>query len=154
MKNTIRTISAVAVLLVAGEAYSQAPASSFLLKLDVMRSNITAASNVVIGVNLTNTTNQQMVMYICLNKAVECNFEIHVRDSHGSLLPEGNPVPDVWSLAGLGVKPGETTSFSSDLSKLFDLSRPDLYEIQVERWDPLTRKAIRSNVIHVVVSAP
>jgi len=47
----------------------------------------------------------------------------------------------------MSVEPGQTVKFVSNLSKLFDLSRPGRYDIQVERG------TVRSNVSRIAVSA-
>lgn len=64
------------------------------------------------------------------------------------------PVFRRWCSSGAAqAYPGEVRKFVSNLPELFDLSRPDRYEIQVEGWDPYTKKDVRSNISHIVVSA-
>jgi hypothetical protein len=135
MKNTIRVIAAIAVLLVAGEVYSQAPAPPFSLKLDVSPSSAKAGSNFVVEVDLTNNTKKEIGIQVCLGVTVECNFKIDVRDSHGNSAPEiESQTPTVFSVAGKGVAAGETIKFFSDrLSTFFDLSRPGTYTAKVSR---------------------
>lgn len=114
MKNTIRVIAAVVVLLFTSEAYSQAPAPPFSLKLDVSPSSAKTGSNFVMEVGLTNNTNKRIGIPVCLGMTVECNFEISVRDSHGNSPPETRylkavrgedtgfpPLVFVWSGAGI-----------------------------------------------------
>lgn len=135
MKNAIRVIAALAVLLVASEVYSQAPAAPFSLKLDVSPSNAKVGSNFVVEVDLTNNTNKEIGIQICLGTRVECNFKIDVRDSHGNSAPEiESQTPAVFSIATMGVAAGETIKFFSDrLSTFFDFSRPGTYTAQVSR---------------------
>ncbi len=152
MKNAFRMVAAVVVLFVASEIYAQAP--PFSLKLDVTPSNAKTGSSFFMEVDLTNTTKERKELAICLDvsQEVACDFAIYVRDSHGNSLPEAPP-PLVSSLADTSVEPGQTIKFFSDLSKLFDLSRPDRYEIQVERGDAQSKRTALSNVVHISVSA-
>lgn len=148
MKNTIRVIAAFAVLLMASEVYSQAPAASFSLKLDVSPSNAKAGSKFVVEVDLTNTTNNRIGLQVCLGMRVECNFDIDVRDSQGNAAletrylkavrgePTGPPLLlSAPSIAGKSAEPGETVKFVSDLPELFYLWRPGTYTVQVSRSD-------------------
>ena len=154
MRNAIRVISAVVVLLVASQMYSQAPTAPFSLKLDVSPSNAKVGLNIVMEVDLTNDTNKRIGLQVCLGMTVECNFEVHVRDSHGNSAPETRYLkPDVFSVAGMSIEPGETIKFFSDLPKLFDLSGPNRYEIQVDKLDSYTNRTVQSNVTHLTVSA-
>jgi|APFre7841882630_1041343.scaffolds.fasta_scaffold170242_1 hypothetical protein len=166
MKNAISRIAAVALLLVASEMHSRTPAPPFSLKLDVAPSNAKTGSNLVIEVDLTNNTNELLGIEVCLAGKVECNFEIYVRDSHGNSAPETRYLKAVrhedtglprllalQSIVGTSIEPGKTIKFFSELPTLFDLSHPDRYEIQVERWDSHTNKSVQSNVSHVTVSA-
>jgi hypothetical protein len=149
MKNAFRTIAAVAVLLVASEMCSQAPAPAFSLKLDVRPRTAKTGSDFIIEVDLTNNSNQQIVTEICNGMDVNCNFTMHIRDSHGNSVPQAK-----WELSGtkpIGIQRGETLQFTSHLSKWFDLSRPDRYQIQVERGD--TKQIVRSNISEIIVSA-
>jgi len=147
-KAIIHIVAAAAVLALAPELYSQAPAPTpfFSLKLVVTPRNFKTGSDIVMEVDLTNTTNEGKEIAICLGMSVDCNFAIYVRDSRGNLLPQPQP-PSVWSLADMSVEPGQTVKFVSNLSKLFDLSRPGRYDIQVERG------TVRSNVSRIAVSA-
>jgi hypothetical protein len=164
MKNAVRMTAAVAVLLVASEVYAQAP--PFSLKLKVSPSNGITGSNFVMEVDLTNNTNERIGIEICSAMRVECNFGISVRDSHGNSPSEtrylkavrGEPTgfPNLVVFPSFGprsIEPNETLRFVSDLPKLFDVSRPDRYEIQVEREDIYTHKTVQSNISHVIVSA-
>jgi hypothetical protein len=167
MKNAICVIAAVAVLSMTTAAYSQASASPpFSLKLSVTPSTATAGSNFVVEVDLTNTSSQRIAIDICSAMRVECNFDISVRDSHENSPSEtpylkavrGEPTgpPNLVILNSFGpksIEPGETVKFVSNLPKLFDLSRPDLYEIQVERGDLDKKMTVKSNISHIVVSA-
>jgi hypothetical protein len=152
MKNSVRMMAAVEVLLIATASYSQAPAPSFSLKLNVSPTSAQTGSKFLVVVDFTNNLHEQIVMDVCLSRDAYCNFAIYVRDSRGDSLPGPKPLT-ILETALLGIAPGETRKFSSDLSHLFDLSRPDRYEIQVERLDPYTKKSVRSNVSHIIVSA-
>jgi hypothetical protein len=135
MKNTIHMIAAVALLFLASKVYSQAPAAPFSLKLDVSPGDAKAGSKIGMEVDLTNTTKKEVAIEICHGMSVECNFAIHVRDSNGNCV-SATPYltqPQFASTGGMGIAPGETKTFYSELSRLFDLSRPGTYTVQVSR---------------------
>jgi hypothetical protein len=135
MKNTIRVAASLAILLFAGEIFSQAPAAPYSLKLDVSPTRAKAGSQFLMEVDLTNHTPKPIALQVCLGLAVECNFKISVRDSHGKSATEiESQMPTVLSIAGAGVAPGETLRFVSErLSTFFDLTRPGTYTVQVSR---------------------
>jgi len=153
MKNAIRIVAAVVVLLIASRSYSQAPRPPFPLKLSVSPTSATTGSKFTMEVDFTNNSHEQLIMQICVQLDAYCEFGIHVRDSQGNSLPGPKPQTTLES-AVLGIMPGETKKFYSDLSNLFDLNRPDRYEIQVEWLDADTKQTLRSNVSHIIVSAP
>jgi hypothetical protein len=147
MKGAIRMIAAIAVLLVASEVYSQAPAP-FSLKLKVLPSDAKAGSNFVAEVDLTNNSKERIGITVCLGMRVECNFDVDVRDSQGNAALEtrylkavrGEPTgpPTLVSAPSIGersVEPGETIKFVSSLPELFYLWRPGTYTLQVSRSD-------------------
>ena len=161
MKNTIRAIAALAVLLMASEMYSQAPAP-YSLKLNVSPSSAKAGSNFVVEVDLTNTTNKRIGVPVCLGMRVECNFDIDVRDSQGNAAletrylkavrgePTGPPLLlSAPSIAGKSAEPGETVKFVSDLPELFYLWRPGTYTAQVTRDDGAA--VVKSNSVTFTV---
>jgi hypothetical protein len=153
MKKTIRGIVAFALLLMAGEVYSQAPATPFSLKLDVSPSKAKAGSKFVMEVDLTNNTSKPIAIPVCLGMTVECNFKIDVRDSHGNSAPElESQTASVFSTAGKGIAPYETIKFSSDrLSTFFDLSRPGTYTARVSRNN--NEAVVESNPVTFTVEA-
>jgi hypothetical protein len=166
MTNKILLIPALALLLFVCDSHSQAPTPPFSMKIILSPSNAKVGSNVVVQVELTNTTSKRVGTDVCLGMTVECNFDIFVRDSHGNPASEtrylkavrgenaGSPlIISAPSIAGMSVEPGQTVKFSSNLSDLFDISRPDSYEIQVQRWDSYTNKNIPSSSVHLTVSA-
>lgn len=166
MRNAVRMIATVALLVVAVEGYAQVPSPPFSLKLDVSPSNAKTGANFVMEVDLTNNTNKRIGLPIILGMTVEQNFELYVRDSHGNSPAETRymkairgeptgfpPLVAAGSGAGISVAPGEAIKFVSNLPELYDLSRADRYEIQVETLDPYTHKTVRSNVTYIVVTA-
>ena len=152
IKDTIRISVAVAVLLVAGEMHAQAPTPSFSLHVDVSPTSAKTGSEFLMSVVLTNNGPEEMVMTVCLGIDVQYNFAIQVRDSRGKSVPGPKELP-CTETAPVGILPGATMKFQGDLSRMFDLSRPDRYEIQVERQDAYTNKAVKSNVCYMTVTS-
>jgi hypothetical protein len=93
---------------------------------------------VYINVRLTNTSNQDLDDggSISETTGVDPNFLFVLRDNLGRLVPKkmykhpelagGHPVNRT-------VRPGESVSEEQDVSRLFDMSRPGQYVIQVSR---------------------
>jgi uncharacterized protein YecT (DUF1311 family) len=162
VKNTIRIIAAVAVFLAASESYPQALPPPFSLKLDVSNGNAMARTILPMEVDLTNTTTKEIAIEICNGMSVECDFEIVVRDSRGNSLPAAyNGAAQVFSTGLMGIHPGETKKFYSELTKLFDLSRPGTYTVQVRisgsnmYIDAHTSQAVaESNMVTITVVHP
>jgi len=152
IKDTMRISVAVAVLLIAGEMYAQAPTPSFLLHVDVSPTSAKTGSEFLMLVALTNNRPEEMVMTVCLGIDVQDNFAIQVRDSRGNSVP-GPKRLSCTQTAPVGVLAGETMKFQGDLSRMFDLSRPDRYKIQVERQDAYTNKPVKSNVSYITVTS-
>ena len=43
------------------------------------------------------------------------------------------------------IEPGETFEFTTELGKLFDLSKPDRYEVDLQKHDPTSHSTVQSN---------
>jgi hypothetical protein len=52
----------------------------------------------------------------------------------------------------LVLRPGESWADSISVSKLYDLSQPGEYNIQVQRFDPATEAMVKSNIVKVTVT--
>ena len=142
--------------------------------------SIKVGSPILLGVTLTNTSNDEMVF----GKDIYGHgLRIHVRDENGKGVPEttlgrawnyvagdgtGKPGPppddiplNVLVAAGKGsmircdLKIGQWTDWQINPANLYDLNRPGKYTMQVEMGDPQNtalRLTIKSNKITVTVT--
>jgi hypothetical protein len=120
---------------------------------------VKAGSSVYMKVHLTNTSNQDLDDSGSIDEmtGVDPNFLFVVRDSLGRLVPKkmykhaelagGHPVNRT-------VRPGESMSEEQDVSRLFDMSRPGQYVIQVSRRasENPSDGVVRSNRITVTLT--
>jgi len=133
---------------------------------------ISAGSEPKLSIVLKNTSDHE----IMLGRSVqpdhgELHHDVEVRDDKGDLAPETEyhrkikgrlpatpgkapPPPNVWSDILTSIKPGETRNDDLTISKLYDLSKPGKYTIQVSRFDEDTKAVVKSNTITVNVTKP
>jgi hypothetical protein len=135
---------------------------------------ISAASDVVklgselrINVVVTNIASSKRILRRSSGKA-EGEFinTVFVRDDHGNIQTKtkyhhvlkgentGNGPQDVIrrSMISVPVEPGESVAEQIIVNKLYDLSKPGKYTIQVEHEDPDTKTNVKSNTIIVTIT--
>lgn len=148
----------VGLLLSALSGISQTPSKSISLRTSVSPEVATVGSKTTLEVDMTNESSERIYVQLCNGFKAEFNVNIEVRDSHGNPPPEshyfravkGEPSgkPDLMITENFGVRsiePGETVKFTADLNRLFDLTKPDRYEVTLEKPDPVTHSPVRSN---------
>jgi hypothetical protein len=94
------------------------------------------------------------------NSQAELNYEIIVRGNNGEM-PIETRYKNVIKEGGIGgsrkifpLKPGEEITETSNINKLYDLSRPGEYTIQVEKELPASegKGMAQSNTITITVT--
>ena len=151
--NILRFISLIPLIACVAIAPAQqyAPPSArapFTMNIRLQHETVKAGAEVVVLIELTNTSDSEIELYRA--RKGWHSYTIKVLDSgknapaltafgkalRGELLKrEGDKVPGiiVGSGFGLSIAPGQTREDSLYLNSEFDLSRPGVYTIQLER---------------------
>jgi hypothetical protein len=140
------------------------PVSSLTVR--AVRDVTPAGSPVLVDATLTNNSNHSISVW----REKQGSYRVFVTDERGVRPPDRRlgyrngrfdvtlvppeKVAEVLSGSGacVTVKPGETQTEGIEVSKLYDLSKPGKYTIQVERGDPESTVIVKSNAITVTVS--
>jgi hypothetical protein len=147
---------------------SGAPATS--ITISAFHDSVNAGSRVDVIVTLTNTSNHDIWLVRLRSGA---DSKIDVRDANGKLAPDtsfgylrnGHVAQSALDETrfstndltdnGVGemVKAGQTTKWSMNAGKFYDMSHPGMYRIRIEREDPEDPKIIvKSNTVTVTVT--
>jgi hypothetical protein len=138
---------------------TQAP---FSLNISAKDDTVRAGSEVRVKIVLTNTSNREI--YIIHEKASDvgeqAGFTLDVRDAGGMVVPFtrygqlffNHEAVTLGAPSPFDLKPGKTLKDEIIVSKLFDLSKPGKYSIQVKRQDDSSTAVVKSNTITVTVT--
>jgi hypothetical protein len=124
---------------------------------------VTAGSDVIVNIVLTNTSESRdhFAEYLVSRNAAEFDYWIDVRDEKGKAAPQTKygiklkgdgvhpPAATTSNSFDLPFKPGEIVRPRIVVNKLFDLSQPGVYTIQVSRFDLESGATAHSNIIKV-----
>ena len=155
-----------ALLILPSGGATQSAKPDISVTISAMQTVVKADSEVKVGIILTNISNHEVSLAKDNAQNLgEAHNKIEVRDEKGNLAPEakyvgildGKAPNDVifmplGSSAPHSLKPGETLKDAIIASKLFDLSKPGKYTIQVQRTDEATKTVVRSNTITLTVT--
>jgi hypothetical protein len=145
---------------------SQAAKAPFSISISTPASVVTAGSDVIVNIALTNTSDREIILQNTMvsRNAAEFDYWIDVRDEKGKAAPQTKygiklkgdgvhpPAATASNSIDLPFKPGETVRPRIVVNKLFDLSQPGAYTIQVSRFDPESGAAAHSNIIKVTIT--
>jgi len=154
----------LATVLIATHSYIAVGDSSgpFSIAISTAHDSIKVNSEPMLQIDLTNTSGHEIrIAKSPGDSEAEFQFDIEVRD------PNGNPAQETaylrklkdkntlkwWSRISLTLAPGESLKDTALIGKLFDLSQPGKYTVQVSRTVPpqLGRGVVKSNVISFTV---
>jgi hypothetical protein len=110
--------------------------------------------------DLTDKAKDKIVLYVSSQYLAELDFTIYMYDAEGNLAllkdyghavvkHEGEPI--AGSVVPLILRPQDSFKREIELSKLYDLTKPGKYAIQVERVDGLTGGVSRSNPVALTI---
>ena len=145
---------------------AQSVDAPFSIRINAPQAASRVGSEVRIDAVITNITDQEIWVPVEKGSRGEFDFKIDLRDSAGLVPAEtiyyravkgepqtGSPILVVTASGGpLPVKPQGTLTDVIQVDKLYDLSKPDKYTIQVERYDDLTKTIVESNKITFVIT--
>ncbi len=168
MGTSIRlTALVVATLVLPNVNSAQSISPSFSIAITVPQSLVKPGSEIEMRVVLTNVASHDIRIPQENGARAEFAYTITVKDHDGNAPPEteyfaavkGKNVTKPGKLTlvvtdsyGLhSVKPGANMTDSVDLNKLYDLSQPGKYAIQVERIDDVSKTVVKSSSITITV---
>src|SRR5215475_1002556 len=144
---------------VSGPVVIQSHAQEQSLKITIVaaQNGVKAGDPIEITVTMKNMSDHDITMgKLVSNTHAELNNEIIVRDKNGEMPNEtrykkGIKEGVAGSRRRFTLKPGEEITETSNINKLYDLSRPGEYTVQVEKELPASevKGTIKSNTIAV-----
>jgi hypothetical protein len=118
------------------------------------KTTVPAGAEVKISITMKNVSRSQIVFEAAPGVPQLSGFRPDVRDARGQPVPltyQGKkyfygPYVTVSDIL-VPIEPGKTVTQEMELDKLFDLSRPGHYKIQVLRSDTQTKTWVKSSVL-------
>ena len=164
---------ATIVLAAAISVATAAAAPAFTLDISLASYVVKAGSDLKLTVTLTNTSDRYITVSMWAPE--ERSFAVDVREQDGSAAgktryyrmimgddtgkdasePPLDPTKttvEVFRSGFAGVQPGETKTYSFLINKLYDLSQPGKYTIQVSQDDSLNKLTVKSNTISLTIT--
>jgi hypothetical protein len=137
------------------------PKQPFTLVISTEKSTVKAGAPVTILLRVTNTSDHDMPPgFWGQNRLGVDDFTdvIEVRDSHGRSLMKRKVDPADGTIGNgmdeMMITPGKTREYVQDYSRWYDLSRPDVYTIQVLR--PFSENGkkgtVKSNKLSITIT--
>ncbi|PYX10063.1 MAG: hypothetical protein DMG88_03995 [Acidobacteria bacterium] len=144
------------------------PAASFSLTITALQNPVKAGSEVRIEMVVTNISNREITVSRSNGEgqAEFSGYTAEVRDRKGNLSSEtkygrglkgegGTPEAPTVTVTNdilFPLQPGKKLKDMLIVSRLWDMSQPGVYSIQVQRTDPDTGILVRSNSVTVTVT--
>src|ERR1700733_10740859 len=166
-------MKALILVLAASMALAQQPQPAFTITISAGQTVVTVKSPIEVQVTLKNTSNHDLRVFTDNSyKAELSGFGAEVTDAQGlapkitryhDLLTGGkaprekvaNPDEHFVMVASGGaepVAPGGTIELHMNIGKMYDLSKPGVYTIQVTRTDTADGITVRSNPLKITVT--
>ncbi len=148
----------VAILISAVSGPVIAAGEAFSLSIATSQESVSTGSDIQVTIKLTNETNREMTI---VDMDQRCDFGVEVRDSNARSVPETEEKRQVNCtnlVAGkriiLKLKPGEYHEYIIYVNQLYDMARPDKYDVQVTRELPreIGKGQVKSNMIRIAVT--
>jgi hypothetical protein len=149
----------IAMSPVVAPGENHAAKQPFTLVIRAQEPTVKAGSGVSINVHLTNTSNRDLDASANISDMtrVDPNYLFDVRDSSGKSVPRRvyqHPELATGHAIFRTIKPGEDVTDVEDVSRLYDLTHPGKYVIQVSRRISDNEKdgVVQSNAITITVA--
>lgn len=143
-------------------AITQPAAAPFSLTISTKTKSVQAGSEVKVQILLKNISNNEI--YVLREKSPslpeQAGFTAAVSDAKGMAVAYTNYGDKFYkgeavtfgSPSYAYLKPGETLEQEMEVSKLFDLSKPGTYTVQVQRKDDRSAAVAKSNTISITIT--
>jgi hypothetical protein len=141
------------------------PKQPFTVKISSVQDVFKSGSEIRLQIAITNITDSDIAISRAIDdtSAEVGGWTIEVWDDTDKAPPEtqyqrllrGEGLPDEpleWSVIMGSLSPGETFKDAMIVTKFYDLSKPGKYSIQVQRIDPTSKVAVKSDKITVTVT--
>ena len=146
------SVSIIVSFLVA-HAGAQAASQSFSISIASPKSTWESGTSIRLDITIENHLNK--VLLLSSSRPEDrARSEIAVLTSDGhhvELLHKPQP-GDGKSGLGIGLEPHESVSESLNLSRVFDLTKPGNYSVQLQKRDPESNLTVESNVITITIT--
>ena len=148
-----------AVVVSASGNFAQTPSAkpSFSLALSAPKTEVVLGGEVWIEIRQTNLSDQNISCSAHVGSGVNYSFGYDVRDQHGIAAAKVvRPHPELsesYSFRPCDLRPGQSKTANTLLSRLYQFDQPGEYTIQVSRPDSRNRRGadVKSNTITVTV---
>jgi hypothetical protein len=128
----------------------------FSLTVNAEKPEVKAGSEVWVHIQMTNNSDHDIDCSTFYVSGTDLRFHYDVHDSHGNPAKKKVEHPELvpGSIQLCTLKPGESVTRESRITRVHDLSRPDKYAIQVSRGASDNEKdgMVQSNAATVTVS--
>ncbi len=139
-------------------ALAQNVRAPFSIVLATANPSIKPGTDVWVKIQLTNNTRHDLSLPVMDINGVDAEYQFDVRSTDGSSVAKivnAHPEIKIGSIKSRTVKPGESTRWEEvRASKVYDMSRPGEYVIQVSRVvsENATEGIVKSNTITITVT--
>jgi hypothetical protein len=150
-----------AILTMWAPASAQPAQPQFSITISTEKTEVKAGSELFIKVQMKNISDHEVDCSRVPTNGWDGAYQYDVRDTHGNLAERKLLVPGHPEIKGASsiwpciLKPGESTNDDHIISRLYDLSHPGKYAIQVSRLITGGHKedgVVKSNTITITVT--
>lgn len=162
-----RCTGVVLAILLALSSRASAGKKAFVIAISTLHDTFKSGAEIDVGINLTNTSNKPVLLTgVCAPKGDFDGFTVEVTDIHNSVPPETHLLrldrgedtarpDDILTTSGPGCGSVPPNGFSNSgfvVSRLYDITKPGKYKIQVQRKDTYSGTIVESNIITITVT--
>lgn len=162
MKNSATILGLSLMLSLGAAAVSSAPVVTLSLSIAARPFMVKSGQDIRVDINITNGSNKPMPLAVSNAEGhAEFNYDIQVmrqdkrpvgRTDYGRSLVGAGTLSIGFSNRLIYLKPGQSQSDYFVLNKIYDVSRPGVYFVQIQQAPVAgTNATARSNSIEVVV---
>ena len=134
-------VAATIFLVMVARAIATTPAAPISLEIAIPSTGVKVGSEIRVTVTVTNVTAEPIDIAV---GTAELMYKIELRDVSGNSVPQRKYIRTL-TLGPLKLGPGESHHDELVLSRIYDLSHPGTYVVQVRRqsrWEPEDRKSV------------